>query len=278
MAYVKELDDLRQELRLSTAGTINFYPKVFGVGNVSIDAGTATFVVYDSAGTEVQSSTAITESDQTGYDLLPMSVNAISTLGEDYRCQVTWDYSSTTYRDEVYFDVVQWPYSFGGTGSVSLNDLIEERPDIERVIDRHALKFASATTEVAASIYGYRARVTADRLLRDRIRLDASQAPDAESAQDMATVTKYSRPALILNRGQFNSLERALTLQHIFEADSSDPLEGTSESDSLARFYKQRADEILRSMVLKYDTGEDLVADRTVRDLGRSVSLTRCQG
>lgn len=274
MAYVKELDDLRREIRLGESSTVTFWPKIAGTGNVAIDAGTGTFTVHQPDGTQIQSSTAITESDQGGYDSLPCVVSAINTLDEGYQIRVTYDVNSVTYRDIILADIVQWPYSYGGHGSISLNDLLEERPDIERVLDRHAIKFASATTEVAASIYGYRARVHSDMLIRQRIRLDSTTAPDAESAGSLSG-SRFTRPALILNRGQFNMFERYIALMLIFEADAKDPEEGTSESDALYRHYLKRSSDTLSMLHTEYDSGEDLEVDTVLTDAGRVATLRR---
>lgn len=275
--FTAELDDLRLEVRKSVATTLSFWPKVSGSGNVYVSA-TPTFTVYDPDGASVQASSnaSLTQINTNEYTRIDCAVPAIGTLGEDYRIDILWvdDATSTARRDQVYFDCVLYPY---GPPSVSLNDLLEERPDAAEILARHGalLGFSASTAQAQmASIYAVRARVELDALIRDQVRQD-SQSESYTSTGISAD--HYTRPNLILNRERLNRVERKLAMRQLFAADMSSP-EGEDESAALFRFYADESDKAWRGIgPLKYDSSEDLVPDETVTDLGRVRALRRVQ-
>jgi len=279
MAYARELDSLRQELRQSVTGTIVHWPKVNGANVVgSAVAGEVTFQVYDSSGTSIQGPTNLTPTTVGDVSRFDVSVSAIATLDEDYSVKILWIESggSTTYIDMVYFDVVLYPF---GPPSVSLNDMLEERPDVQETLDRHGqlLGYTAGDTakETMAAIYAVRARVEMDAMLRAQVALDQANA-NASPAIHPATQSRYTRPNLILNRERLNRLERKLAMKLVYEGDMAQ-LEG--ESMFLYEHYKSAAESAWRGIgPLKYDAAEDLVVDSTLEDVGRVVYQTRAQG
>lgn len=259
MAYAKELDQLRQELRQGVAGTLVFWPKIAGTGNVAASATAShnTFVVKDSSGNTVQASANATRTTVGSISRLDLSVSALSTLDEDYRAEITWRESggSVDYFDVVFFDVVLWPW---GPPSVSLNDLQEERADAEEICTRHGLKLAITAAEMAA-IYGVRARVELDRMVRDQVVTDSGLYPQSGHVS-VPGVPARGRPHLILNRERLNLVERKLAVRCMFEADMTDPEPGSGdESGALYAHYKAAAESAWRSVgPLKYDAGQSL--------------------
>lgn len=273
MAYAFERDDLRQELRLSAAGTIYFWPKVPGTGNVAV-TGSPTYTVHNPDGTQIESGTA-TATDVGGVDRIDCAVASIATLDEDYQVRISWAYSGANYFDIVSFDVVRWPYP---DYTITLNDLQEERPDVGDTLTRLGARMNSQTSEQLASIFGYRARVELDAMVREQIEQDKTAfGKDFESA-GVARET-YSRPTLIINRERLNRVERKLALKLIYAADATNPEDGDDESAALYRFYKNEVATTWRGMgPLKYDVGEDMVPDKTIHQATRSITLRRVQG
>lgn len=274
MAYAKELNNLRQELRLSTAGAISHWPKVAGTGNVGASA--ATYVVYDPSGTALQSGSC-TITDSGGVDRLDVTVSAISTLDEDYYIAYSWTQETVgaTFVDYVYFDVVRYPY---GNPSVSLNDLQEERPDIGEILTRQGtLLGLSSPAEEMASVFAVRARVELDAMIRADVSARASSAGPTEGRTSTGE-TIYTRPNLILNRERLNRVERKLALMLIYASEMTDP-EGTSEPDGMFRYYRDAVQSAWTSMgPLKYSDADSLLVTDTLTGLGRTFSLQRVQG
>ena len=261
MAYAKELDELRKEVRKSVATTLSVWPKVAGTGNVAT-TGTPTFEVYDPDGTLVQSSTSCTATSVGSITRLDCAVSAITTLGEDYQLRVTWiaNGESLARLDIAFFDVVLWPF---GQPSVSLNDLLELRPEIGDVLSRHAT-LLSSTSEALAATHAVRARAELDQMLRNQVTSDGQ-----------------TRPHLVLSRDRLIPVERYLALASVYEADANNPAEGVDESSALYRHYRAESDRAWRQMgPLKYETegAEDLVPDAVATAIGRSIRLRRVQG
>ena len=259
MAYAKELDGLRPEVRQGVASTLSFWPKIAGTGNVAASATAShnTYVVKDPSGLVIQSSANATRTTVGSVSRLDLSIPAISTLDEDYRVEITWRESggSVDYFDVLFFDVVLWPW---GPPSVSLNDLQEERADAEEICTRHGLKLAITAAEMAA-IYAVRARVEIDRMVRDQIVSDSNGF--AQSGQiHLSSAPSRGRPHLILNRERLNLVERKLAVRCMFEADMTDPEPGSGdESGALFAHFKASAESAWRSVgPLKYDSGETL--------------------
>lgn len=274
MAFAFERDDLRQELRKDNAGTIRIWAKADGVGNVAA-SGTHTFTVYGPGGETVQASGAVSPTNVSGVSRFDCSVSAITTLGEDYRVELSWQYSSATYLSVMFFDVVLWPF---GELAVSLNDLQEERPEIGEVLAEMATRLSLSGAAEMAAIFAYRARVELDAKIRDQIRLDALAAGQSFTSAGNASLSNYTRPNLILNRERLNRVERKIALELIFAADANNHEDGEDESSALYRHYRAAADAAWKSLgPLKYDSSEDLTPDETVRDATRVFRTRRCQ-
>jgi len=279
MAYARELDSLRQELRLDTAGTIVFWPKLNGA-NVAVSAvgGECYFQIYDASGTSIQAQTNIDGTLVGDVDRFDIPADAISTLDEDYRADIFWTVASgsVVYRDAVFFDVVRYPY---GPPSVSLNDLLEERPDVGEVLDRHGqlLGYTAGDTakETAAAIYAVRARVEIDALVRTQVTADAAVG-SARAPVHPTTGSVYTRPNLILNRERLNRVERKLAMRLVYEGDQTGGED--DEGNWLFLHYKRAAEYAWASVgPLKYDQSEDMVPDTVKDDIGRSVVQRRVQ-
>lgn len=279
MAYAQERDSLRQEMRQSVAGTVRYWPRVEGTGNVvaSATASHNTYVVKDPSGAVVQASANATVTSVGSVSQLDLSIPAISTLGEDYRVEITWrqNGASVDYFDVVYFDVVLFPW---GAPSVTLNDFLEERVDSEEILTRHGLKLSITAAEMAAT-YAIRARVELDRMIREQIVRDQTSAGySSGSVSDVTSSTPpFARPHLILNRERLNNVERKLAVAAMFASDMSVPgVEGGDESGALHAFFRAEAETAWRSVgPLKYDTAGTLTPTHTNAITPKTVRLRR---
>lgn len=279
MAYARELDMLRQEARLSTAATIVLWPRVDGANvQVSPTAGHCTFEVFDPGGTSIQGPTNIDGTLVDDVDRFDIAVNAIATLDEDYYVDVIWRETGTTIvrRDVVYFDVVRYPF---GSPLVSLNHMLEERPDVGEILDRHGqiLGYAAGDVarETAAAIYATKAHGELDAMIRGQVAVDASS--DATVIEAWPIASKRTRPNLVLNRERLRRVEIKIAMREIFAADSR----GTGDEDG-SWLYRHYRDEVQRAWSgvgpMKYDSDEDLAVDTVITDIGRVVSQRRVQG
>jgi hypothetical protein len=162
---------------------------------------------------------------------------------------------------------------------VTLNDLLEERPDCGEVLDRLGVLLGYTSGDTAkigmAAVVAHRGLVELDGKLRNAVA--RSQNSDVPSYTSTLTsgVPIYTRPHLILNRERLNAVERKLALKALFAADMSEP-EGDDESAALYRHYAQEAETAWRGIgPLKYDAVEDLVPETEVAGLSRVVTLRR---
>ncbi len=272
MAFARELDELRQEVRKDASGTISFWPKVDGE-NVAVTSATA--AVYDCDGNVLQATASLTPTDVGGVDRFDKTVNAISTLNEDYRVEFTWIYNGVTRVNHVYFDIVLYPF---GQPSVSLNDLLEQRPDSAETLERLGLQLGytlSDAQEKMAAILAVRARVELDAILRKQL-TDYWQSLSTED--QFRHGSRYSRPHLILNRERLNRAERMLAMKALYESDMVDA-EGVEASSSLYRLYEQKVNAAIMGLgPLKFDHDPDLKADDEQIGIGSVGRLKRVQG
>lgn len=284
MAYARESDELRRELRRGVNTTFPWWPKVDGA-NVRLAAG-ATFYVYSPAGVLLQDSTGVSDvlvGAISRGDLVIDASKFGTALGEDYQIRITWREYGTTFDrfDLAHFDIVLYPF---GPPSVSLNDLLEERPDVGEVLDRlgQLLGYAAgdAARETAAAVFAVRARVELDARIRDAVAADAAKfaAPSYTSTGASSSSDLYTRPRLILNRERLNRFERKMAMALVYAADASNPLEGDDEASALHRFYRDAAEAAWRGVgPLRYDSTETLKPSETLTGLGRTVRMERIQ-
>lgn len=220
MAYAFERDDVRQELRRGASGTVSFWPKVEGVGNVSLSAD-PTFVITK-PGTETITSGTATRTTVGAVTRVDVTVDATSLdYLEDYAAVVTWVYSSVTRVTTVRFDVVLEPW----TAELSLNDFQAELADASQRLERLALAQGSGrTAEIAASELGWLAWGD----VRTQLRRRAEQAGQAY-------------PRMILNREEVRRIVIATAISRLFRA-SGGPPEG--ENALNARAWADRAESL----------------------------------
>lgn len=277
MAYARELDSLRQELRLSTAGTIIHWARVDGINvQVSATAGHCTFEVFDPTGRSLQGPTNIDGTLVVDVDRFDIAVSAISALDEDYYVDILWRQasSSVTRRDVVYFDVVRYPW---GQPLIGLNDLLEERPDIGEILDRHGQMLGysagDAAKTTAAGIYAAKAHVELDALIRAQVASESSTIGSIGAGYPLIVRT---RPNLILNRERLRRVESKIAMREIYAADNR----GSEDEGSwLYRHYAEMAAAAWSSIgPLKYGATETLVPDTIVDNLGTVVRQRRAQG
>lgn len=259
MTYLMELDTFRPEVALNVGGAFGVYPKTHGTG--AQVSGTVSYTVHKPNGEQVASGTA------TPFDAGTPPVSVVSfvigagvaaELGEDYSVRWTWSDGSVSHPEVTLFDVVRVPYG----GSVSLNEMMEERPDIDRVLGRIASMLELPDAATAARVFAMRARGELDAMVRS-------------AATELGTI----RPALILDRFQLQRVERKLACREVFGSIAKDPTEGEDEASTLYRYFDQAAQSAWRSMgPIKYDADEDLVPETTVRPGAASVVTRRVQG
>ena len=274
-AYTRELMSLRQEVKPGVTGLnkIRHFPKLDGL---NVEPTTDTYEIYNPAGTLQTSGTA----NSTDYgDYIELNCQPSTTLtgswayGENYRVEWTWNLSAPTRPNFAItlFDVVKYPWHHP---EISLNDLVEERPDVKEILERHGtmIGLSSAIPETMAAIYAVRARVELDALVREAI----YNIPVSSTPERVGNLKSYARPNLIINRERFNRVERKLAMQLIYLADSGDP-QGESESAGLYREYKELAAMAWKSVgPLEFDFNEDGTPDEAI-PVSRTRSLQRGQ-
>lgn len=283
MPYFVENDDLRMEMRQSLTDEVYFFPKYNGV-NVSV-AGTPTWELYDPSGTLLDSG-SVTVTSVDDVDRLDITIQGtdIATRDENYSLRITWVGAiagTPVVRDVVLFDVVAYPLDT----SVSLNDLLEERPDVGETLDRMGVALGYTTGDgngqaqrEMAGIFSRRALAELQSLIRNQVLRDqAEETKDFNSFRGEVGL-RATRPNLILNRRALNRPLRKLAMMLVYAADMSEP-EGPDESAALYRHYKAEADMAWRSIgPLQYDYAEDLLPDTDLTDIGHVVTLRRVQG
>lgn len=260
---------MRQELEKGLAGTVYFWPKLPGSGNLDITS--ATYVIQEPNGTEIEASQSATLTTVGTVERVDCDVAAITTADEGYRCVISWVYGGVTRTEIVLFDVLVAPYA--NTIAVSLNDLQEERPDVSVVCSRLGELLNSKTAEQVAAMYAYRARVRINRIIKDRI--DAERSEAGASVESWPLSKRYSRANAIVNREDLNRLERVIALMLIYAASTRDPDDGDDEMAALYRFYRAEMNEELKSLRIEYDTDGDAIADKTIQSGPRVMYIER---
>lgn len=275
MAYAKEFDELRSEVKKDKTGTVSFWPKVLGSGNVVPSS--ASYETFSPDGVLLASGSITPVTVATGIGRLdaPIAAGVSATLGEDYRVDFTWT-STSVYYSTVYFDVVLYPF---GPPSVSLLDMLEESIEIGAILERHGIKLGiSQSTAQAemASIYAYRARVELDAMLRDAIQIE--QNSSSTYSTPTRGVYKVGRPHMILNRERLNRVERKLAMRAAFASDMTDR-EGTDSSASKYRYFDEEVQRAFKAIgPIKFDFIEDKVVDAVQSTIGKSFFVPREQG
>lgn len=279
MAYAKEFDELRQEIRRNVAGTISFWPKVNGTGNVTASATAShnTFRVLDDDGNEIQSATNCTVTTVGSVSRLDCAVSAISELDE-YFVEVSWRLSgasSTTGVKRVPFSVVLYPYS---TTEVSLNDLVTLSDQADVICKRIGVKrgiSASSAAEEMASVFGYEGRCALEEKLRNVI-AGGSVTPRPGTVADMqwGSVLEWVRPRLVLDSERLLRVERYLAAAAMFQADMSG-VEG-EQSERMAAYFNEKAESAFRALgQLRYDGLETGGESSVIEEPGRVVRVRR---
>lgn len=281
MAYTLELDDLPRELRKDVAGTLRFFPKVNGI-NVAAHA-TATnhsFTVHKPDGTQIEAISSVSPTTVSTYSRLDLPVSAISELDEGYQVRLSWqDLSGSAYFEVLAFDVVLWPFD---QPLVSLNDLIDERPEILEVLQRLGIRRGLSSgieAEEYAAVIAARAHLELYTLIRNQILSDRNEEGTYVSAPRTGhRRTRAARPNLILNRQALRRVELQLALAKAYEADMGSPDSEEDSSALLHAHYRAAADRAWGSVgPLQYDSVEDLTPDEEITHLSRTVRLRRVQ-
>lgn len=251
MAFAFERDDIRQELRRGASGTVSFWPKVEGIGNVSLSAD-PTYVVTK-PGTETLASGTATRTAVGAVTRVDVTVDATSLdYLEDYALVVTWVYSGTTRVSTVRFDVVLEPW----TAELSLNDFQAEIADASQRLERLALAQGSGrTAEIAASELGWLAWGDVRTLLRKR----AEQAGQAY-------------PRMVMNREELRRVVAAMAIARMFRA-SGGPPEG--ENALNARAWSERAEGLFAGLPEIRYASESSRAESQALPRARSVVTRR---
>lgn len=276
MPYAAELDDLRQEVRLSVASTIVFWPKLDGTGNAVAAASGNTVEILKPDGTTISGPSALSPTDVSGVSRFDLSIPAISELGEDYFAKVTWRENGTTFDrlETVYFDVCREPW---GPSSVSLNSMQSLVPDIGDRITRQGARL-SQTAVQRASVLGHQARVELGEWLRAAVSEDTARMSSVISSTVLVpNYDAYLRPRLIKDKARLHTIEVKLAIALAYKAD----LRSESADDAIHALYKhwlEAAKTSFRGMgSLKYDLDDSLVVDTKANEVGRYTPMRRVQ-
>jgi len=270
MTFFPELEESRPEVRKGVAGSIRFFAHDDAAG--AVDIGSASFEVFDSRGTSIQVSTVVSPTaDANGTNsLLALSIPAISTLQEDGFVVLKWTRQgeSADRVETIYFDVVL--QTWGGS-TVSINDLSQVRPDIGLVLDQQADRIGGGQTrETLASIFGARAHGELYHWLRAQISAEESSKLDGSN---------ITRPRLILDKRALHRVEVLIACSLVYEGDMTSTEAAESDAAALYQHFNDRAKSAFRSLGdLRYDSGEDRVADTIKPSFGRVLKLRRVQG
>lgn len=270
MSYLLQIDDLPGEAVLNVGGTLTWYPRVQGTGNVT--ATTATYELLDAAGTSLGTGSATITAVGTpavSRVTVPVSAGQAVVLSDlqPNTCRLAWRIAGDTVDrvNVLVWEVVRVPWA--SEALVSLSDLQTVRPTVGLVLRRQGALLELATgaeAEAAAAGHAYRAHCMVDSMIRAR-------------ATSQGTV----RPRLLFDRARIAGLvEVPLTLSLVFEADARAPGPvvdggGDDEAASLARWYRAQAYEAWASIgALPYDANDDGVPDSQVEP-GASVQFLR---
>tara|TARA_B100000945_G_scaffold233817_1_gene190124 strand:- start:1016 stop:1846 length:831 start_codon:yes stop_codon:yes gene_type:complete len=276
MSYFNELDDARPEVRKAVSGqTIITYARIDGVGlaEASSSPGDCQATVYDSNGSIVSAATNVSPTaDPNGLNSkFVITIPSFSEFQEDAFVVLEWLAVGETIKrvSTIYFDVVLQPW---GPSSVSVNDLLQVRPDIGLVIDQQATRIGGGLDrEKLASIYGSRAHTELYHWVRSQISADASSRVD-----DFASIT---RPNLIIDKSAIHRIETLLALALVYEGDMTSPDSAESDAAGLHMHYKERARSAFMGLgPMRYDSNSDRVVDVVKPSFGRAIRLRRVQG
>lgn len=275
--FATENDALRREVRKGVQTTLSMHPKLAGE-NVQVASATWTLVTPTGNITHGPVSASIVAVGD--YSRLDFVIPAQSTLDEDYRLDVEWTTTSGASRfSTLQFDVVLHPF---GDPSVSLNSLLEERPDVQDRLQRMGLRLGFSPSNAAqrmAGVFAIRARVELDAMIRDSVAQDAGRLSPQPRTTQLAPLNRYSRPYLILNRERLDRVERKLAMRLLFAADMQGGPDSQEEASALYAHYDREVENAWRQVgPLKYDSAHDLQTDTTLADVGRSIRLQRVQG
>ena len=281
MVYAAEFDDLRQEVRLSTATTIIFWPKVDGSGNVTASptSGDNTVEIRNPDGTVQTASANITPTVVASVgSRFDISIGSIGTLNEDYHAVLTWRVTSTTFDrlEVIYFDVVREPW---GPSTVSLNSMQSLVPDIGDRITRQSARL-SQTVEVRASTIAHQARIELGNWLRQAVSDDVTRMSNFISDQVLASqYDSYLRPRLIKDKTRLHNIEVKLAIALSYMADMrADAEEGDGLASLYDRWYKAAKESFAGMGPLKYDLDDNLTAETIISDAGKFINARRAQG
>lgn len=283
MQYVRELDDLPWEVRRGAAAVLRYWPKVDGRNvAVSATAGHCRYAVYSPQGSVVQGEANVTPTTINGRSALDLAIPAIATLDERYQVRVYWRPSGGAATTEVFdvrlFDVVLWP--FGGPAT-SLNDLLELRADARDVLDRMGQRLGYApgdeAREYAAAICAVHGRIALEARVRDAVAQDARSAP-SETVATTSRASRYTRPALILDRARLARCERMEAMAHAYRSIALGPEESDDPASQAYRHFRDGAGLAWQQVgPLAYDAGETLQPTGEISDIGRMTRVRRVQ-
>lgn len=283
MVYVRELDDLPWEVRRSTAAVLRYWPKVDGRNVVaSATAGHCRYSIHGPNGDTVQGEANVSPTTVEGRSALDLSIPAIATLDERYQVRVYWRPTGGAATSEVFdvrlFDVVLFP--FGGP-STSLNDLLELRADVRDVLDRMGQRLGYAAgdeaREYAAAICAVHGRIALEARVRDAVAQEARSAP-SETVATTRRSSRYTRPALILDRARLSRVERMEAIAHAYRAIALGPEESDDPASQAYRHFRDGAGVAWQQVgPLAYDAGETLQPTGELSDVGRLTRVRRVQ-
>jgi len=283
MVYVRELDDLPWEVRRGTATTLRYWPKLDGRNVVaSATAGHCRYAIFSPQGTAIQGETNLTPTTIEGRSALDIAIPAIGVLDERYQVRVYWRESGAAATAEVFdvrlFDVVLFP--FGGP-TTSLNDLLELRADAKDVLDRMGQRLGYAAgdeaREYAAAICAVHGRIALEARLRDAVATEARNAP-SETKIAARPSSRYTRPALILDRARLARVERMEAMAHAYRSIALGPEESDDPASQAYRHFRDGAGLAWQQVgPLAYDDSETLQPSGEVSDVGRMTRVRRVQ-
>jgi hypothetical protein len=253
MTYESELDDVRQTIATGTStGSVVFWPKVAGTGNVAI-SGSATYSLFkpgDAADAVPFATGTATATTVGAVTKLTITVNATSTtslpIDEYYRATIAWTYSSTPYVSNVFFDICRDPFS----PHVSLNDVVEEVSDMEVRCSAQAVRMESGrTADQHASVLGVKAWNDVQTWIRQQ----------AESKG-------YILPYAIVDHEAIRRVTVAKTVARIYRAEGGGP---DSESWQLADWWDKEAKARFEGLPpIRYDANQDSAMDSELGGFG----------
>ena len=283
MVYVRELDDLPWEVRRSAATVLRYWPKRDGRNVVaSSTAGHCRYSLHGPNGDTVQAETNVAPTTVEGRSALDLAIPAISTLDERYQVRIYWRETGAAATAELFdvrlFDVVLFP--FGGP-STSLNDLLELRADARDVLDRMGQRLGYAAgdeaREYAAAVCAVHGRIALEARVRDAVAMEARSSP-SETQAPARHSSRYTRPALILDRARLARVERMEAMAHAYRSIALGPEESDDPASQAYRHFRDGAGLAWQQVgPLAYDAGETLQPTSELGSIGRLTRVRRVQ-